>query len=65
MIRLAGQVWMWRASLANLLRNKRGAATAEYALLLALVVIMLMTTLQLLGQTLQERLHHIIEQLKP
>ncbi len=57
------RLWQIRRNIAEALRSESGAATAEYALLLALVVVMLMTTLQLLGQTLQGRLEDIIDSL--
>lgn len=43
-----------------LLWESRGATTAEYALLLALVVIILIGTLSQLGQALNGRLQDII-----
>jgi len=52
----------------NLLRAKgrreSGATTAEYALLLALVVIILISTLSQLGAELNAKLLEIIEQLR-
>ncbi len=42
----------------------RGATTAEYALLLTLVVIILISTLQQLGAELNNQLLEIIEQLR-
>ncbi len=47
----------------RLWRSARGAATAEYALLLALVVIILIGTLAQLGQVLNEKLQGIIANL--
>jgi len=44
-------------------RSKRGATTAEYALILALVVVMLISTLTALGQTLNHKLQEIINQI--
>ena len=41
--------------------GKNGATTAEYALLLALVVIILISSLTALGQALQNRLQDIIQ----
>jgi Flp pilus assembly pilin Flp len=45
------------------LRRERGAATTEYALLLALVVVFLISTLNQLGQALRSKLLEIIAQL--
>lgn len=42
------------------LRRERGAATTEYALLLALVVVFLISTLNQLGQALRNKLLEII-----
>ncbi|MGE5485157.1 MAG: Flp family type IVb pilin [Ignavibacteriales bacterium] len=44
-------------------RNERGATSAEYALILALVVVTLITTLSALGAALNEKLNNIIEQI--
>lgn len=49
--------------LLGLLRAARGAATAEYALLLALVVVILIGTLTQLGQVLNQKLLAIIQNL--
>lgn len=46
--------------LRMVLSGPRGAATAEYALLLALVVIILIGTLAQLGQVLNSKLSAII-----
>lgn len=62
---------MWRRAVTWLrdrwplprLRDRSGATTAEYALLLALVVIMLIGTLGTLGQVLNSKLQGIIDQL--
>ncbi len=43
--------------------NERGATSAEYALILALVVITLITTLSALGATLNAKLTSIIDQI--
>ncbi|MGE5559812.1 MAG: Flp family type IVb pilin [Chloroflexota bacterium] len=45
------------------LRRERGAATTEYALLLALVVVFLISTLGQLGQALKNKLLDIIGQI--
>ncbi|MEW6523097.1 MAG: Flp family type IVb pilin [Bacillota bacterium] len=45
------------------LGSRRGATTAEYALILALVVVVLITTLNSLGSVLNEKLRLIIDQL--
>lgn len=45
------------------LRRRRGAATAEYALLLALVVVVLIGALTELGAVLVQRIQEIILQL--
>jgi Flp pilus assembly pilin Flp len=44
-------------------RSERGAATAEYALLLALIVIVLIGVLTELGAVLVERIQEIVLQL--
>lgn len=44
-------------------RGERGVTTAEYALLLALVVIVLISSLTSLGATLQDKLQSIIDTL--
>ncbi len=65
---------LWPAcSSASLLRRafgrvrarfgERGVTTAEYALLLALVVVVLISSLTALGSTLQEKLQGIIDTL--
>lgn len=46
--------------LTRLLNRSHGATTAEYALLLALVVIVLMSTLTELGAALRDKLQQII-----
>jgi Flp pilus assembly pilin Flp len=43
--------------------NDRGVTTAEYALLLALVVVVLISSLTTLGATLQAKLQSIIDTL--
>ncbi|MEW6031262.1 MAG: Flp family type IVb pilin [Bacillota bacterium] len=43
--------------------DERGVTTAEYALLLALVVVVLISSLSALGATLQDRLQSIIDRL--
>lgn len=48
----------WRARL-----DTRGVTTAEYALLLALVVVVLISSLSALGATLQDKLQGIIDTL--
>lgn len=58
------RMWQLKHSLLRGLRAKTGAATAEYALLLALVVVMLITTLTALGQTLRDSLEDIIHDLE-
>ena len=50
-------VWAW-------LRHPSGAATTEYALLLALVIIILIGTLTALGDALREKLQMIIEKIR-
>lgn len=52
-------VGVWQGAI----RNRHGATTAEYALLLALVVIILIGTLSQLGQALNGRLQDIIASL--
>ncbi len=44
----------------NLVQGERGAATAEYALILALVVVVLIGVLSNLGGALTDRLQDII-----
>lgn len=43
--------------------DSRGVTTAEYALLLALVVVVLISSLSALGATLQDKLQGIIDTL--
>ncbi len=50
--------------LRNLLEGERGAATAEYALILALVVVALITVLTNLGGALTDRLQDIIAEIQ-
>lgn len=45
------------------LRRERGAATTEYALLMALVVVFLISTLGQLGQAIKNKLLDIIGQI--
>ena len=56
--------WMarqwWRVQLAK----ERGAATAEYALILALVVVVLIGTLTTLGDALTDKLSEIVTDLQ-
>ncbi|MCL4368041.1 MAG: Flp family type IVb pilin [Actinobacteria bacterium] len=49
----------WRL-LAQWQLRERGATTTEYALVLALVVVVLITTLQSLGSVLNSKLNTII-----
>ncbi len=44
-------------------RNERGATSAEYALVLALVVVTLISTLTALGAALNDKLRSIIDQI--
>jgi len=53
---LKGRALAWLAS-------EEGATITEYALLLALVVVVLIATLNQLGTTLQARLQEIIDRL--
>ncbi|MHB0886592.1 MAG: hypothetical protein ACYC6V_02895 [Bacillota bacterium] len=50
-------VWAW-------LRRPVGASTTEYALLLALVVVILIGSLTALGETLRDKLQEIINSIK-
>ncbi len=50
-------VWAW-------LRRPSGATTTEYALVLALVVVILIGTLTALGDALREKLQTIIEKIR-
>ncbi len=53
-----------RAMVGRLPRlDSRGVTTAEYALLLALVVVVLISSLSALGATLQDKLQGIIDTL--
>lgn len=47
----------------SLWRDETGATTTEYALVLALVVVVLIGTLNTLGTTLQAKLSEIIQQI--
>jgi pilus assembly protein Flp/PilA len=51
--------WRWR----QIWGEEKGAATAEYALLLALVVVVLIGSLTSLGGALQQKIEAIIGQL--
>ena len=58
-----GRGWSGRlAALWRFASDARGAATTEYALLLALVVVVLIGTLTSLGAALNEKLKDIIDQ---
>lgn len=59
---LAWYVW-WRRIWRCLLGGCRGATTAEYALILALVVVILIGSLTSLGSTLNAKLQGIINSL--
>jgi Flp pilus assembly pilin Flp len=48
--------YLWRA-------RQEGATTAEYALVLTLIVIVLISTLSALGAALNEKLRDIIDQI--
>jgi len=52
-----------RAVVGNRRLDERGVTTAEYALLLALVVVVLISSLTTLGATLQDKLQGIIDTL--
>jgi len=52
-----------RAAVGNRRLDERGDTTAEYALLLALVVVVLISSLTTLGATLQDKLQGIIDTL--
>lgn len=54
-------VYSWFNRLILTVLSKKGATTAEYALLLALVVVILIGSLSLLGSTLEARLESIVE----
>ncbi|MCL4426522.1 MAG: Flp family type IVb pilin [Firmicutes bacterium] len=47
----------------GLLRDGRGATTAEYALVLALVVVILISSLTALGNALNQKIKMIIDQI--
>lgn len=47
----------------RLRREESGATTAEYALVLALVVVILISTLTALGNSLNQKLKGIIDQI--
>lgn len=53
----------WWRKLTAIWGDERGAASAEYALLLALVVIVLITALTDLGSVIQGRLEEITQAL--
>lgn len=53
----ARRAWRWLA-------GPEGASSTEYALLLALVVVILIGTLTALGQALQDKLELIIEKIR-
>lgn len=50
-------------SLIRAMKCQKGATTAEYALILALVVIILIGTLNNLGSALNDKLRDIIDQI--
>lgn len=52
-----------RAAVGNRRLDERGVTTAEYALLLALVVVVLISSLTTLGATLQDKIQDIIDSL--
>jgi len=52
-----------RAAVCNRRLDERGVTTAEYALLLALVVVVLISSLTTLGATLQDKIQDIIDSL--
>ena len=52
-----------RAAVGNRRLDERGVTTAEYALLLALVVVVLISSLTALGATLQDKIQDIIDTL--
>ncbi len=52
-----------REALARFFGDEHGAATAEYALLLTLVVVVLISTLTSLGSALQSKIESIIAEL--
>ena len=52
-----------RAAVRNRRLDERGVTTAEYALLLALVVVVLISSLTTLGATLQDKIQDIIDSL--
>ena len=52
-----------RAGVGNRRLDERGVTTAEYALLLALVVVVLISSLTTLGATLQDKIQDIIDSL--
>ncbi len=54
---------MFQAAKAWFSQHSRGAATAEYALLLALVVVVLIGVLTELGAVLVQRIQEIVVQL--
>lgn len=59
---------MWVAEATRVMRGwlsrSDGATTTEYALILALVVVILIGTLTALGQALQDKLELIIEKIR-
>lgn len=57
------QLNKWLCKGINVLQDARGATTAEYALLLALVVIVLIATLRGLGNALDTKISEITSQI--
>jgi len=54
--------WLGRLA-ARAAAPQRGATTAEYAMILALVVIVLLTSLTALGSVLEDKLDEIVSRL--
>lgn len=53
-----------RQGLQGMIADEKGASTAEYALILTLIVVILITSLSELGGTLNAKLRDIITQLE-
>ena len=62
--RLAKRLRRLGRTVAHRLAGQRGASTAEYALILTLVVVILISTLSTLGAVLDEKLRDIILQIQ-
>ncbi len=62
-ISMRGAAWLFHL-LPRIKRQQKGAATAEYALILALVVVALIGVLSTLSEELIAQINDIVDQLK-